>query len=170
MINKFKTAEHQTRNDFIVLKRLTRMAHLFPGIALALVCSGCLALAVGAAGGAAGAVYVMGKLQDELNHSVSTVHKAALAGIKELDLPVLQDKEDKLTASLETEFADGKHVWIDLDTVADSRTRITIRVGLTGDEVRSRRILDAIKKHLSQPASSAARFHHLVSSSVSSQP
>ncbi|MCI0658254.1 MAG: hypothetical protein L0170_14475, partial [Acidobacteria bacterium] len=60
MINRVKTAEHQARNRFIMLKRLTRMAHLFAGVALPLVCSGCLALAVGAAGGAAGAVYVMG--------------------------------------------------------------------------------------------------------------
>ena len=135
-------------HDFSRRGRFLRMAHLIPGLALALLCSGCLTLAVGAAGGVAGAVYVMGKLQDELNHPLHAVHEAALAGIKDLDLPVLQDKEDKLTAQLESEFADGKHVWIDLDTVADSHTRITIRVGLAGDEVRSRKILDAIKKHL----------------------
>ena len=153
-----------------ILRRVFQTAYLMLLAAPTLLCSGCLALAVGAAGGAAGAVYVMGKLQDELNQPVSTVHEAALAGIKDLDLPVLQDKEDKLSANLESEFADGKHVWIDLDTVADSRTRITIRVGLAGDEVRSRKILDAIKKHLSQPASSATPFPHLVSFSVSSQP
>lgn len=136
-----------------ILKRVFQTAYLILCAAPALLCSGCLALAVGAAGGAAGAVYVMGKLQDELNQSVSTVHEAALAGIKDLDLPVLQDKEDKLTANLESEFADGKHVWIDLDTMADSRTKITIRVGLAGDEVRSRKILDAIKKHLSERGS-----------------
>ena len=153
-----------------ILKLVFQTAYLILCAAPALLWSGCLALAVGAAGGAAGAVYVMGKLQDELNHPVSTVHAASLAGIKDLDLPVLQDKEDKLSANLESEFADGKHVWIDLDTVADSRTKITIRVGVAGDEVRSRKILDAIKKHLSQPASSAAPFPHLVSFSVSSQP
>lgn len=149
MIEKIIPVQHGVRNDCSRWRWSLRMVPLFPGIALALLCSGCLALAVGAAGGAAGAVYVMGKLQDELNHPVSTVHAAALAGIKDLDLPVLQDKEDKLSAKLESEFADGKHVWIDLDTVADSRTRITIRVGVVGDEGRSRKLLNAIKKHLS---------------------
>ncbi len=117
--------------------------------ALPFLCAGCLWLAVGATGGAAGAVYVMGKLEEEFTQPVPTVHKAAAAGIKDLDLPILEDKGDKVTAHLESEFADGKHVWIDLDLVADSRTKITIRVGVMGDEVRSRKILAAIKRHLS---------------------
>jgi len=116
---------------------------------LPILCSGCLALAVGATGGAAGAVYIMGKLQEELSQPVPTVHKAATVGIKDLELPLLEDKGDKLTAHLESEFADGKHVWIDLDSVADSRTQITIRVGVLGDEVRSRKILAAIQRDLS---------------------
>ncbi|MBA2252845.1 MAG: DUF3568 family protein [Nitrospirales bacterium] len=32
-------------------------------------------------------------------------------------------------------------------TVADSRTKLTIRVGVAGDESRSHKILDAIKRH-----------------------
>lgn len=116
--------------------------------ALPILCSGCLALAVGVTGGAAGAVYVMGKLQEELTLPVPAVHKAAVVGVKDLGLPIVDDKGDKLTAHLESEFADGKHVWIDLDSVADFRTQITIRVGILGDEVRSRKILAAIKAHL----------------------
>lgn len=117
--------------------------------ALPILCSGCLALAVGATGGAAGAVYIMGNLQEELSQPVSTVHRAATVGIKDMELPILEDKRNKLTAHVESEFADGKHVWIDLDSVADSRTQMTIRVGVLGDEVRSRKILAVIKAHLS---------------------
>jgi hypothetical protein len=117
--------------------------------AVPLLCSGCLALAVGATGGAAGAVYLMGKLEDEPAQPVTVVHTAATVGVKDLELPIREDRGDKLTAHLESEFADGKHVWIDLDSVADSRTQITIRVGVLGDEVRSRKILAAIKARLS---------------------
>src|ERR1700704_5854184 len=49
---------------------------------LALSCSGCFALFVGAAGGAAGAVYVMGKLNDEVNYyEVRVVHNATVAAL-----------------------------------------------------------------------------------------
>ena len=130
------------------MKQWRRGGRLLIGLVLACLCSGCVALAVGAAGGVAGAVYVMGKLQEELPYPIATVHDAALQGLRDLDLPVLEDKTDKLAAHVESKLADGTHVWIDLDSVGDSRTKLTIRIGVVGDESRSRKILDAIKKHL----------------------
>ena len=115
---------------------------------LALVCTGCFTLAVGAAGGAAGAVYVMGKLNDEVNYEVSVVHHATVAALAELELKRLEDKVDKLSAHVESEFSDGEHVWIDLESLSNSRTSLTIRVSVTGNEVRARKIYDAIKRHL----------------------
>ena len=64
---------------------------------LALSCSGCFALFVGAAGGAAGAVYVMGKLNDEVNYEVRVVHNATVAALGELELKLLENKVDKLS-------------------------------------------------------------------------
>jgi len=116
---------------------------------LALSCSGCFALFVGAAGEAAGAVYVMGKLNDELNYEVRVVHNATVAALDELELKLLENKVDKQSAHVESEFADSEHVWIDLESLSDSRTSLTIRVGVTGNEVRARKIHDAIKRHLS---------------------
>jgi hypothetical protein len=125
---------------------------LVPGLVLCVVvaffCSGCFWMAVGAVGGAAGAVYVMGKLKDEVNYDVSTVHKATVAALAELDLKVLEDKADKVTAHVEAEFSDSEHVWIDMESLVNSRTSLTIRVGVMGNEVRARKIHDAIKRHL----------------------
>jgi len=118
-------------------------------VVLAFLCSGCFWMAVGAAGGVTGAVYVMGKLKDEVNYDVSTVHKATVAALTELDLKVLDDKSDKVTAHVESEFSDGEHVWINLESLWGSRTSLTIRVGVTGNEVRARKIYEAIKRHLS---------------------
>ncbi len=91
----------------------------------------------------------MGKLNDELNYEMSVVYKATVAALAELELKVLEDKVDKLSVHVESEFSDGEHVWIDLDSLSDSRTSLTIRVGVTGNEVRARKIYDAIKRHLS---------------------
>ena len=113
-----------------------------------LLCSGCFALAVGAAGGAAGAVYVLGKLTDELNYEVPVVHAAATQAMNDLGLKLSEDRSDKLTAHMKSEFADGTNVWIDMQSIADGRTKLTIRVGVTGDEVRARKIHEAIKRHL----------------------
>jgi hypothetical protein len=134
--------------QFLGRKRMIRVADLVLCVYLSTLCSGCLALAVGAAGGAAGAVYVMGKLKDEFNRPLPVVHDAAVAGMKDLELNLSEDKADKTSAHMESAFSDGARVWIDLESISDSRCRITIRVGLTGDEVRSRKIYDAIKQHL----------------------
>ncbi|HSF67149.1 MAG TPA: DUF3568 family protein [Nitrospiraceae bacterium] len=117
-------------------------------VLVGLLCSGCLALAVGAAGGAAGAVYVMGKLKDEVDYPVPVVHEAAVAAMQDLELKVAEDKVDKLSAHMESAFSDGTHIWIDIDSVSDSRSQVIIRVGVMGDEVRSRRIYDTIKRNL----------------------
>lgn len=127
---------------------IVRVAQCVLGVIFGLFCSGCLALAVGAAGGAAGAVYVMGKLKDELNYPVPVVREATVAAMKDLELALSEDKNDKLSAHMESEFSDGAHVWIDLESLSDSRCRLTIRVGLTGDEARARKIHKTIMQHL----------------------
>jgi hypothetical protein len=118
-----------------------------------LVCSGCIALAVGAAGGLAGATYVLGKLTDEVNHEVSVVHAAASDAMNDLGLKPSEDRADKLTAHIKSEFADGTNVWIDMQSIGEDRTKLTVRVGMTGDEVRARKIHEAIKRHLPREGS-----------------
>ena len=130
------------------LKQAVRVSRLVFCLVLWAFSSGCVALAVGAAGGVAGAVYVMGKLKDEVNDDVPAVHAATVAAMKDLDLKLSEDKADQVSAHLESEFADGKHVWIDLESIPENRTNLTIRVGLTGDEMRARKIHEAIKRHL----------------------
>jgi hypothetical protein len=130
------------------MKRIIKVADLVFSVCVSALCSGCLALAVGVAGGTAGAIYVMGKLQDEVNRPLPVVHEAAVVAMKDLELKLSEDRADKLSAHMESAFSDGPHVWIDMESVSDSSCRLTIRVGLTGDEVRSRKIHDAIKQHL----------------------
>lgn len=145
------------KRDFSIgLPRMPTMAGWAVWVILAVFSSGCVALFIGAAGGAAGAVYVMGKLTEELSYDVPIVHRAAVSAMKELGLTLSEDKADTLSAHMESEFSDRAHVWIDLESIGDSRTRLTLRVGLTGDEVRSRKILETIKQSLS-PASGGSR-------------
>ena len=125
-----------------------RLAAMMLCAMVGLTCSGCFALAVGAAGGAAGAVYVLGKLTDELNYDVPAVHAAATQAMNELDLKLSEDRSDKLSAHMESEFADGTNIWIDMQSISEGRTKLTVRVGVTGDEVRARKIHEAIRRHL----------------------
>lgn len=112
--------------------------------------SGCAVVLLGAGAGAgvAGATYVMGKLEDEVNAPVSNVQRATVAALKALELPVDKERGDKLAAELESETADQKKIWISITLLTSSRSKIVIRVGVMGDEIRSRQILQAIHTRL----------------------
>lgn len=103
---------------------------------------------VGAGAGAAGTVYVMGKLEDEVDAPVPKVHRATVAALKTLELPLKIERGDKLSAELESETADQKKIWISITSLTSSRSKIVIRVGLMGDEIRSRQILQAVHARL----------------------
>ena len=124
---------------------------------LAAFSSGCIPLVVGAAGGAAGVAYVMGKTTEEFSYDVPVVYRAALTAMKELGLTLSEDRADTLSAHMKSEFADRTPIWISLESMGESRTRATIRVGRMGDEVRSRKILDTIKQYL-PPISGGSRL------------
>lgn len=119
------------------------------GVLTVLLTTGCVALMVGAGAGAAGTVYVMGKLQERVEASVPKVQKATIAGLQDLNLPIQKNEGDKLSAQIESKTADEKTISIKINFVTESLSELTIRVGLTGDEQRSREILRAIKRHLS---------------------
>jgi len=123
-------------------------------LSLSLSLSGCLALAVGAGAGAAGVVYVKGELQDEVAQPVPAVHEATVQALKDLNMPVVTDRSDNLTAEIKSRLADGKEVTIELDRETQKTTKIGIRVGMVGDEKQSLEILDHIKKRL--PSETAA--------------
>jgi hypothetical protein len=114
------------------------------------IMSGCAVVLLGAGAGAgvAGATYVMGKLEDEVNAPVPKVQQASVAALETLELPVDKERGDKLAAELESETADQKKIWISITSLTSSRSKIVIRVGLMGDEIRSRQILEAIHTRL----------------------
>ena len=112
--------------------------------------SGCqLLLLGGAAGAGAGAAsYYMGRLEKRLPHGVPEAQAAAVSALKELGLPIMQDRGDKITAHVESEFADDKPVWIDIEAAGDGSSDVTIRVGYLGDRTRAMRILEAMEESL----------------------
>lgn len=132
----------------VILSPVCKLVGLW-GVLTVLLTTGCVALMVGAGAGAAGTVYVMGKLQERVEASVPKVQKATIAGLQDLNLPIQKNEGDKLSAQIESRTADEKTISIKINFVTESLSELTIRVGLTGDEQRSREILRAIKRHLS---------------------
>lgn len=121
-------------------------------VGLAFVHSGCVALAVGAAGGAAGTVYVLGKVEEELNAPVAIVYDAALAACRDLDMVILERQADQHSAQAEAEFTDGTRARVTIEEIAESRSKLAIRVGVVRNEDRARQLWEAVRRHLPRSA------------------
>jgi hypothetical protein len=120
------------------------------GLALAgslALTSGCLLVAVGAAG--AGAVaYVKGDLTATVAHPVDPVTRATERAIDQLQLVKVNESHDQFSAALTARTSDDKKVEIKITQNSDDTTKINIRVGTFGDESLSRAILEKIKGNL----------------------
>jgi hypothetical protein len=126
---------------------------------LALGCGGCLAVAAGAAGGAAvGAAYYYGKVCQTYPSSLDDSSAATKTALADLGMPILEEQREGGSAFIKTQTGDGDPVRIYLDPEASKfqadgpLTKVTVRVGAFGDHPSSNRLLDQIGAHLAPPA------------------
>ena len=110
--------------------------------------AGCVPLLVGAAAGVGGVTYVKGALEKNFDHSVKEVHRATLKGLKDLKMFVREEKNDVHSTFIKAEFDDGKRVKIHINALTERSSKITIRIGVFGDETKSQILLNAIQKRL----------------------
>lgn len=108
---------------------------------------GCFLVAVGAAGaaGAGTVAYVRGELDASLGKQYDAVVNAADAAVGQLQLAKVRESRDFYTSVIEARTADDKKVEIRVTKEADNLTRVRIRIGLFGDEGKSRGILEKIQ-------------------------
>ena len=131
------------------MKHFKSLLVLLSFMYFAITFAGCAALLLGGAAGAGSVVYVKGQLKEDMTAPVPAVHKASISTLKDLNLPIIEDSYDKLSAKIKSQFANGDSVWIEIESVTAEYSKLTIRVGILGDQHKSRQILDGIHRHLS---------------------
>lgn len=120
---------------------------LTPILALTLACSGCAAVIVGGAAATGTYVYMAGWVQQTYNRNLDAVYAAAQSGPTSLGLTLKSAEKQIGKASMQ--FLDGDTaVWISLEATSLYTTKVSVRWGILGDEVASRRIIEAIGTHL----------------------
>lgn len=116
------------------------------GVALNL--SGCLLLAAGVVGGAGTAVWLGGKLSQEVDSPFDKTVAASKKALQSFKLDIEKETKKEGVAQLISRYSDGRKVWIDVRGTSDTRSKIEVRVGATGDKGASREILDRIHHYL----------------------
>jgi hypothetical protein len=114
---------------------------------LALPLGGCLAVAAGAAGYGAYTA-IDGRVSSTSGASLDRTYAAALAAAQDMALSITERSRDSHSAHIEAQTADRTAVTLDLAKRSAGMTRLDIRWGITGDEPRSKRLINSIKARL----------------------
>ena len=117
-------------------------------ITMVVTTSGCIPLLVGAAAGAGGVAYVRGNLEKNFEEPVDDVHKATLAALKNMDIFVTQDELNRHDAVIKGEYSDGEAVDIKINALTEKTSKVKVRIGVFGDELKSQSIMNAISSKL----------------------
>lgn len=116
-------------------------------LTLCLGLSGCWFALGGAAGGGT-AIYFKGRLQEDIGRNMHTVHEATRSALNSLGLDISKEEKKVDSTSFEAKYPDGTNVWINTKYLSANSTQVTIRVGVLGDESRSRQIWDQTRRNL----------------------
>ena len=118
---------------------------------LSVTSAGCLALVAAGAGGGGTAVWLSGKLTQEVKASVDEAFTAAKKALDSLDLETTKAtlKRDVAQVMGVYDHPEGpRTIWIDVHRISDARSRIGVRVGAISDKEAARQILDEIVRYL----------------------
>jgi len=125
-----------------------------------LACSGCWALWLGGgalvgAGIAVGVTaYVEGNLEVNLENTPVEVETATEKAFSTLGITKISVKSSALSAEVIGKTSKDEKVKVTADAVGEKGAKLSIRIGVFGNEAESMRIYDEIRKNLGAPGSS----------------
>ncbi len=94
------------------------------------------------------AVYSRCKLYAVAGRDMTSVYKASVNALEQLEIEVTETAKDVFYAKVIGKVADGKTVTIRLEPGADNVTNLRIKAGTFGSEERSRVIYEKIRQNL----------------------
>lgn len=124
---------------------LAVIAICVPPVALA----GCIAAAAGAAAGYGAVEFQNGVYTVSMHATLDPTWRATLSALSDLGAEIKGKTKDASAATIRARLPDQTDVEIDLGRgLSGDFTRVSIRIGLFGDEARSRTIAAKIKERL----------------------
>jgi len=111
------------------------------------VLSGCLVLAVGAAG-AGGAFYLTGDLKANLDATPKQIIAATKQAFQEMDFTTISASASEVDGKAVARTSADKKVTVIVKFETVKVSKLSIRVGTFGEESLSRMVLEKIKKNL----------------------
>ena len=110
---------------------------------------GCFALFAGAVGGAGTAIWLSGKLTQEVHASYHAAIDATKLALKSLDLQVVKETDEEKTTQFKGNYSDGREMWIDVNKVSENDTELEVRIGgVNSDKEAASKVIKKIQSYL----------------------
>lgn len=116
--------------------------------AVIILTAGCAMFLVGAGAGAGAVAYAKGELRTVEAARLDDVWSAALKTAKELDYAITDTNRQAGAASFIARGPGDERLEVAMKSETEKTTELGIRIGMLGNEERSRLILDRIRRHL----------------------
>jgi len=94
------------------------------------------------------AVYSAGKLYAVAGQDMTSVYKATVAALQQLEIEVTETSKDVFYAKVVGKVADGRTITIRMEPGEDGVTELRIKSGTFGNEERARVIYKQIQQNL----------------------
>lgn len=109
------------------------------------------ALLAGGAAGAATATYFSGELRSIQEQPLTQVYRASEDTVSAMNYTIKEKELEDFSAYLKTAESPTERVTITMKELGEATTELRIRVGILGDELQSKRILEDIESRLGAP-------------------
>lgn len=94
------------------------------------------------------AAYGIGELRSFEQTSLERTWQAAQRAVEDLDFTITSRQKDPISAYLIARGANDKKIEVNIKKVSEDLTEVRIRIGILGDEMLSRQVLEKLKKNL----------------------
>ena len=95
-----------------------------------------------------GTTFQYGKMEGFLESPLSRVHNATAKAVKSLELQTTAVNKDALISIYKVSNAKGETITITIESISSKSVKVSIKVGLIGDQMYSQAVFDSIKKYL----------------------
>lgn len=118
-------------------------------LALALLLSsGCTVVGVGVASAIGGTHYLSGEIKGSYPVSIYHLYEVSLYTFKEEQMKVVSVENTKTDADIEAKYDSDTNVKVHIYYNKEGYATLGIRVGMIGDEKRSRKLLQKMEKYI----------------------
>ena len=121
---------------------------IFVTLFLVSLMGGCTVIGVGVVAAVGGTHYISGEIKSSYETSIYHLYEASLYTLKTQNIKTTSVENTKTDADIIGEFSDGKEVKIHIYYNKEGFATIGIRVGVIGDEHRSRKLLREIERYI----------------------